>query len=235
MLETAHRANAGDIFVVHGCCHNPTGADLSHDQWRALVSVFNERGIFPVVDTAYQGFGGGLEEDAWAARYVAENMSEAAFAYSCSKNFGIYRERTGAAILLVAPGGKADVARARMALKARNLYSMPPNHGAGLVRCILENPQLKTSWQNELEAMRQTVKTMRVELADALRQRLNTEVYDFVAGQTGMFSLLPLAPSAIETLKRDHGIFLVEDGRINIAGLNKHNVSHFAECVARVS
>lgn len=234
LLDAARGAASGDIFLMHGCCHNPTGADLTQDQWRALVDVFNDRGIFPVVDTAYQGFGESLEADAWAARYVAANSDEAAFAYSCSKNFGIYRERTGAAMFLTSSGKNAAIAQARLGLKSRNLYSMPPNHGAGLVRKVLEDSALRTSWQIELSTMRGKVGSLRIGLANALRQRLNTSDFDFIADQSGMFSLLPLAPAVIKALKTEHGIFLVEDGRINIAGLNEQTAVHFADCVAKV-
>lgn len=233
MLAAAARSKPNDIFLVHGCCHNPTGMDLTKEQWQQLVSVFLDKGIFPIVDIAYQGFGNGLEEDAWAARYVAGMMPEAAFAYSCSKNFGIYRERTGMAAFLLENEKQARTAQAQLGLMARNLYSMPPNHGAALVSSVLSDQALRVAWQNELSEMRTKIQELRKGLAIALRHHLGAPTFDFLETQTGMFSLLPLSPEAITKLREEHGFFLVGDGRINMAGLTHDVMDNFAKAIAR--
>ena len=219
MLEALGRAEAGDVVVLHGCCHNPTGADPSAEQWERIIDTVAERGLFPFVDLAYQGFGDGLEEDAWSVRALAARVPEMAVAASCSKNFGLYRERVGAAIVVAEDGARADLALGRLSGTIRANYSMPPDHGANATHLVLEDPALAAEWREELESMRVRMQRSRTRLADALRMRSNSGRFDFVAHQKGMFSRLPLGPDEIRTLRERHGVYVVGDGRINVAGL----------------
>ena len=219
MLEALGEAEAGDVVVLHGCCHNPTGADPSAGEWERIVDVVAERGLFPFVDLAYQGFGDGLEADAAAVRALAARVPEMVVAASCSKNFGLYRERVGAAIVVAEDGPRADLALGRLSGTIRANYSMPPDHGANAAHLVLEDPALAAEWREELESMRARMARSRERLAEALRMRSNSERFDFVARQKGMFSRLPLDPDAIRALREDHGIYVVGDGRINVAGL----------------
>ena len=219
MLETLGRATPGDVVVLHGCCHNPTGADPSADEWDRIIELVAARGLFPLVDLAYQGFGDGLDEDAAPVRRLAAVVPELVVAASCSKNFGLYRERVGAAIVVAADAAHADLALARLGAVVRANYSMPPDHGANATHLVLDDPELATEWRGELESMRARMQGLRRRLADALRTRSNSDRFDFVAGQKGMFSRLPLEPAHIGALRERHGIYVVGDGRINVAGL----------------
>jgi aspartate/tyrosine/aromatic aminotransferase len=218
--------------LLHGCCHNPTGADLSQDQWRNLGQSMLGTGAIPLVDLAYQGFGAGLDDDAFSARHLAQTMPELMIAASCSKNFGIYRERTGAAMLIAETPERADVGRAHLAQRARINYSMPPDHGASCVRIILGDEGLRRNWQAELEGMRSVIEGMRRELASRFRARLNTDSYDYLAENKGMFSLLGISPNGVARLRKQFGIYIVEDGRFNVAGLRECDIDRFVDCVA---
>ena len=219
MLDALNKANPGDIVLLHGCCHNPTGADLSHDQWKQLINLLGEKELMPFVDIAYQGFGDGMEEDAWATRELAKSLPEMMVAASCSKNLGLYRERVGAALLLGRNGGEADLALSNLTSVIRSNYSMPPDHGAHVVELVLNDSAFNANWREELEAMRVRMTGLRQSFADAMRKRTNSDRFDFLTTQKGMFSRLPLTPEQIETLRANDGIYLVGDGRINVAGL----------------
>jgi aspartate/tyrosine/aromatic aminotransferase len=225
-------AKAGDVVLLHGCCHNPTGADLSQDQWRILGQSMLAAGAIPLVDLAYQGFGAGLDDDAFSARHLAQTMPELMIAASCSKNFGIYRERTGAAMLIAETPERADVGRAHLAQRARINYSMPPDHGASCVRIILGDEGLRRNWQAELEAMRSVIEATRRELASRFKARLNADSYDYLAENKGMFSLFAISPDGVARLRREFGIYIVEDGRFNVAGLRERDMDRFVDCVA---
>lgn len=224
---------AGDAVLLHGCCHNPTGANLSLDQWRQVVDLLAARGAVPFVDLAYQGFGDGLEEDAAATRLVADRFGEVLIAASCSKNFGIYRERTGILIALTSPG-RRDVVQGNLNFLNRQNFSFPPDHGARLVTMILEDDALRADWKAELEEVRQNMLTLRRSLAEALRQATNSDRFDFVASHRGMFSRLGLTEAQVTTLRERHGIYMVGDSRINIAGLNERTVPILARAIAGV-
>jgi len=234
MLDALQRASEGDIVVLHGCCHNPTGADLSCGQWRQVLDVVLARSLFPLFDLAYQGFGDGLEEDASAIRLFAEHVPEMAVAASCSKNFGLYRERVGAAMLAARDGSQADLAFGQLVSMARSNYSMPPDHGARTADIVLDDPALADDWRDELEGMRTRMVSLRRRLADGLRQRSNSPRYDAIAHQKGMFSLLPLSEQQILALRERHGIYLVGGGRINVAGLPDDDARMAALCEAIV-
>jgi aromatic-amino-acid transaminase len=219
-MATLGGAAAGDVVLLHGCCHNPSGANPTTDQWRELTRLILARGLVPLIDLAYQGLGDGLDEDAAGLRIVMEAVDNAMVAYSCDKNFGLYRERTGA--LFVRARGHAEVVRTNILKIARCAWSMPPDHGAAAVRLILEDEALTASWRHELEACRLRLQTMREALADADPR------FEPIRNQRGMFSMLALTPGQVEALRRDHGVYMTGNGRINIAGLKVETIAPFA-------
>lgn len=231
MLSDLERVAAGDVVLLHGCCHNPTGANLSADQWAQVADVLERRRAIPLIDLAYQGFGDGLDADAAATRMLAARFPEALIAASCSKNFGIYRERTG---ILIALGGDRAVTQGNLAFLNRQNYSFPPDHGARLVTMILADPALRADWMAELEEVRLNMLTLRQSLADELRRATNSDRFDFVAHHRGMFSRLGLTEAKVIRLRDEHGIYMVGDSRINIAGLNAATVPVLAAAVAGV-
>lgn len=234
VLEDLGRVAAGDIVLLHGCCHNPTGANFTADQWAQVAGVLEARGAVPFIDLAYQGFGDGLEEDAAATRMIAARFPEVLIAASCSKNFGIYRERTGVLIALTDPARRA-VVQGNLAFLNRQNYSFPPDHGARLVTMILEDDALRADWKAELEEVRLNMLTLRKSLAEELRKATNSDRFDFVADHRGMFSRLGLTEAQVNVLREEHGIYMVGDSRINIAGLNARTVPILAAAIAKVA
>lgn len=234
MLATLKQIPSGDVVLLHGCCHNPTGANLTAAQWEIVSDLLVERGLIPFVDLAYQGFGEGLDADAEGLRIVAAKAPEMVVAASCSKNFAVYRDRVGAAMILARDGAAADIALGNMLSAARSIYSMPPDHGAAAVRIILEDDALRTDWMSELNEMRERMLRLRVELADALRLQSNSDRFDFVAHHRGMFSRLGLTPHQVERLRVDHGIYMVDDSRINVAGLPEGKMTELAKAIVSV-
>ncbi|PZO81775.1 MAG: aromatic amino acid aminotransferase [Mesorhizobium amorphae] len=234
MIDALIEAKAGDIVLLHGCCHNPTGANLSLEQWGAVADLVVERGLFPFVDLAYQGFGEGLEEDAAGLRLLASRVPELAVALSCSKNFAVYRDRVGAAIVMAKDGATAGIAAGQLMGVARGAYSMPPDHGAAAVRIVLGDEALRADWKAELESMRLRMLELRVGLADALRARSNSDRFDFVAHHRGMFSRLGLRPEEVARLREGHAIYMVDDSRINVAGLPGDRLDAVAEAIVSV-
>lgn len=234
MLAALEKAKAGDIVVLHGCCHNPTGADLTLDQWSTLIDLLQANDLFPFVDIAYQGFGDGLEEDAAAVRLMASRLPEMVVAASCSKNFGLYRERVGAAIVMAADEAEATRAHGLLGTVIRANYSMPPDHGANSTEIVLSDSTLNREWREELETMRVRMMNLRQQFSDALRKRSNSDRFDYIARQKGMFSRLPLNTEQLETLRRDHGIYIVGDGRITVAGLPEAGLDKLADAICSV-
>lgn len=234
LTQDLGRVAPGDVVLLHGCCHNPTGANPTADQWRQIVQLLKDRGAVPLVDLAYQGFGDGLEEDAFATRLIADSFPEVLIAASCSKNFGIYRERTGVLIALGDAGRKA-VVQGNLAFLNRQNYSFPPDHGARLVTMILEDQALTADWKAELEEVRQNMLSLRKQLADELRKATNSDRFDFVARHRGMFSRLGLTEDQVNRLREEAGIYMVGDSRINIAGLNARTVPILAAAIAKVA
>lgn len=223
----------GDVVLVHGCCHNPTGANLNPGQWQDLIEHLQATGAVPLVDIAYQGFGDGLDEDGAATRALASALPETIIAASCSKNFGIYRERAG--ILMVVTGeDRKSVTQGILGYLNRQNYSFPPDHGARLVSMILTDDALRADWTSELEAVRLSMLDLRRTLADALRDASGSDRFGFLAEHRGMFSRLGIAPEKVATLKEDHGIYMVGDSRINIAGLNKATIQILAKAIIDV-
>jgi aspartate/tyrosine/aromatic aminotransferase len=233
LLDDLSRVRPGDVVLLHGCCHNPTGANPDAAQWAQLAGLLAERRAIPFIDLAYQGFGDGLEEDAAATRFLAAQFPEMLIAASCSKNFGIYRERTGLLIALTDPS-RRDVVQGNLNFLNRQNYSFPPDHGARLVTAILADPALTADWKAELEEVRRTMLTLRTALAEALRRATNSDRYDFVARHRGMFSRLGLSEAQVMDLRSRHAIYMVGDSRINIAGLNGETVPILAAAIAAV-
>ena len=233
MMADLAGVKAGDVVLLHGCCHNPTGANPNPVQWLAICEAIAKTGAIPLIDLAYQGFGDGLELDAAATRLLASKLPEVLIAASCSKNFGIYRERTGLLIAIGEAAGKATV-QGNLNFLNRQNFSFPPDHGARLVTMILEDEALTAEWKAELEEVRLNMLTLRQLLADALRAETGSDRFGFVAEHRGMFSRLGLTPAQVETLRTAHGVYMVGDSRLNIAGLNRTTVPVLARAVAEV-
>ncbi len=234
MIEDLKTANAGDVVLLHGCCHNPTGANLNLVQWQEVVNLINERGLVAMIDIAYQGFGDGLEEDAQAVRLVASSVKECLIAASCSKNFGVYRERTGLLIAVSADAGQTALNQGTLAFLNRQNYSFPPDHGARVVTTILTDDALRADWAAELEEVRLSMLGLRQQLADELQRLTGSDRFGFIAQHRGMFSRLGADPELVEKLRADHGIYMVGDSRLNIAGLNATTVPILAKAIVDV-
>ncbi len=222
MIEALEGAGAGDAVLLHASCHNPSGGVLTLEQWREIAEIVERRGLLPLIDLAYQGFGRGLEEDVAGLRSLLAAVPEALVAVSSSKSFGLYRERTGAIYAVARTQALADTVRSNLASLARISYSMPPDHGAAVVRGILEDDTLKADWMRELDGMRARIRAIRQALAAGLKSRW--PALAAMAGQEGMFSLLPLSEEQVLRLRADHGIYMPTSGRINIAGLKTSDV-----------
>ena len=233
MLADIKAIPAGDIVLLHGCCHNPTGANLTSEQEDQIITTLAESGAVPFVDIAYQGFGDGLEKDARFTRKIASQLPECLIAASCSKNFGIYRERTGILMAVSESASLQAITQGNMAFLNRQNFSFPPDHGARLVTMILEDQTLRGLWSTELEQTRINMLNLRQQLADELRQRTNSDRFDFLATHRGMFSRLGVSVDTVEILRSDFGIYMVGDSRINIAGLNSHTVPILAHAVSQ--
>ena len=225
------KAGKGDIVLLHGCCHNPTGANLSMDQWNEVAAILEQSGAIPLIDLAYQGFGDGLEEDAAATRMIAARLPEVLIAASCSKNFGIYRERTGILFALADTAAARDLAQGSMAFLNRQNYSFPPDHGARIVSTILTDDALRADWAAELEEVRGTMLGLRSQLASELRDLSGSDRFDFIEQHRGMFSRLGATPEQVAKLKSEAAIYMVGDSRLNIAGLNQHTVPVLARAI----
>ena len=225
------KAGKGDIVLLHGCCHNPTGANLSMDQWNEVAAILEQSGAIPLIDLAYQGFGDGLEEDAAATRMIAARLPEVLIAASCSKNFGIYRERTGILFALADNAAARDLAQGSMAFLNRQNYSFPPDHGARIVSTILTDEALRADWAAELEEVRGTMLGLRSQLASELRDLSGSGRFDFIEQHRGMFSRLGATPEQVAKLKSEAAIYMVGDSRLNIAGLNQHTVPVLARAI----
>ncbi|HKL46995.1 MAG TPA: amino acid aminotransferase [Roseovarius sp.] len=234
MMEDLAQAGPGDIVLVHGCCHNPTGANLNMTEWRALVDLLLKTGATPMVDIAYQGFGDGLDEDAGATRLIASSVPETIIAASCSKNFGIYRERTGILMVVSQNASAQKLNQGTLAYLNRQNFSFPPDHGARLVTMVLSDDALRADWAKELEEMRTGMLALREQLAAELQRLSGSDRFGFIAQHRGMFSRLGATPQQVEKLREDHAIYLVGDSRLNIAGLNAESVPVLAKAMIDV-
>jgi len=227
-------AKPGDAVLIHGCCHNPSGADLSLDLWSAIADLVNERGLLPLVDLAYQGLGDGLDADVAGLRLFAGRVPEVLVSVSCSKNFGLYNERTGAAIVIGAHADSGDVVTAILQNLARTNYSMPPDHGAAIVSTILADDTLRSAWSTELSAMRERILGIRVALAETFLAHTPNPALQAIRHHKGMFSLLPLSSAQMVSLRTDHAVYGTNGGRINVAGLSIDDVPYLADSVLAV-
>ncbi|MDO7558766.1 MAG: aspartate/tyrosine/aromatic aminotransferase [Loktanella sp.] len=221
----------GDIVLLHGCCHNPTGANLTLPQWDGVIKLMQEKTAMPFIDIAYQGFGDGLAEDAAATRKITAAFDTVLIAGSCSKNFGIYRERTGIFMAIGKDAADTPLVQQNLNFLNRQNYSFPPDHGARVVTTILNDPDLRADWEAELEETRNGMLGLRKMLADELRRLTNSDRFDFLADHRGMFSQLGTTPELVEKLRADHGIYMVSDSRMNIAGLNAKTVPILAAAI----
>ncbi len=233
MSDLAH-VNAGDIVLLHACCHNPSGADLNPEQWRALAELLNNKGAIPYIDMAYLGLGDGIDEDAYGVRYLAEHCPELVVAMSCSKNFGLYRERVGSIMVVAADAKAAQICKSQLLNVAREIYSMPPSYGAALVDIILNDAALKHNWNDELIHMRERINSLRAQFRESLKRSGAGDRFDYIVNEKGMFSFLGLTAEQVQTLKQDHHIYMVDSSRINIAGLSTNNMAYTVESVMSV-
>ena len=233
MIADLQQVLPGDVVLLHGCCHNPTGANLNISQWKAVTQLLLEKQGTPMIDIAYQGFGDGLEEDAAGVRLVASSVPECLIAASCSKNFGIYRERTGLLMAVSQDASAKKLNQGTLNYLNRQNYSFPPDHGARLVTMVLTDPDLRADWAAELEEVRLSMLGLREQLASELQRLSGSDRFGFIAQHRGMFSRLGATPEQVETMRRDHGIYMVGDSRLNIAGLNKTTVPILAEAIIK--
>jgi aspartate aminotransferase len=232
MLQRLKSAPAGEVVLIHACCHNPSGADLNAEQWDTLAELLESRGLIPFLDLAYQGFAESLDGDVAAVRMVTERVPEALVAVSFSKNLGLYRERVGCLIVISENETRADAVQSHMLQIARSIYSMPPDHGAAIAAKIFAEPELKREWIVELDAMRTRIQEMRELLARRLREVTGDNSFDFLRTQHGMFSLLGVSTQAVERLREIHHIYMTSDSRMNLAGIMPHNAQYVAEAFA---
>ncbi|WP_428546533.1 aromatic amino acid transaminase [Profundibacter sp.] len=231
MMADLAGVKAGDVVLLHGCCHNPTGANLNMTQWAEVVESLQKTGAVPFIDIAYQGFGDGLEDDAAAVRLVASSLPETIIAASCSKNFGIYRERTGILMTVSQDAGNKPLAQSTLAFLNRQNFSFPPDHGARLVTMILQDKVLRDDWMEELENVRLGMLALRTQLAGELQRLSGSDRFGFLAQHRGMFSRLGATPEQVERLRAEHGIYMIGDSRMNIAGLNEATIPVLAKAI----
>ena len=234
MAECLRKIPKGDLVLLHGCCHNPSGADLSREQWLELTELFERRGIVPFIDFAYLGMGQGIEEDAFGVRLMAERLPEVVIVTSCSKNFGLYRERVGAVSIVSKDAQAATLTLNNASNIARGIYSMPPDHGAAIVAEILCDDELRPLWIAELSEMRDRLNDLRCLLANKLQERNAPYDFSFIAQEHGMFSFLGISKEQVIRLREEFHIYLVESSRINVAGVNQANVDTIADAIVAV-
>jgi aspartate/tyrosine/aromatic aminotransferase len=234
MMDVLSAAEAGDLLLLHGCCHNPTGMDLSRDEWLQIADLVTERGLIPFIDFAYQGFAGGIDEDAYAARLMYERVPEMVITHSCSKNFGLYRDRVGALTVMAADGATAARLDSQALSVVRTMYSVPPDHGAAIVSRILGNAELRERWTDEVEEMRTRLKGMRTLLVDALKAAAPDHDFSHIEHTTGMFCYLGIAPEQVARIKSERGVYMVDSSRINVCGITEGNVDYLAGSIASI-
>ena len=239
MMSDLQKTSSGDVLLLHGCCHNPTGANLSLENWTELTKFCEKKNILPLIDLAYQGFGDGINDDVKGVQYMASNLPEVCIGISCSKNFGLYRERVGAALMVVSDKKIHKLVEENLKSFNRVTFSFPPDYGASLVEIILggnnsQNKELIHLWEKELNSMRNGMLELRKLLSDSLRRSTNSTRFDFIERHRGMFSLMGLSVDQVARLRTEFGIYMVGDSRINIAGLNKDQIDYFSSSIASV-
>jgi len=233
MVDDLKKARQGDVVLLHGCCHNPCGADLTLEHWGVIADMAAQQGFLPFIDVAYQGLGDGLEEDAAGLRLLVQRLPEVIIAASCSKNMGLYRERTGATIFASANPVSALALRSQAQVAARRIYSMPPAHGALLAARVLADDELNANWQDELQAMCWRINGLRTSLVSKLEQCTDRD-FSFIEREKGMFSFLGLSREQAIALREEHSVYMLDSSRINVAGVNGANIDYLAEAVGKV-
>jgi aspartate aminotransferase len=234
MLNAFKQVGSDDVVLLHACCHNPSGMDLNKEQWQQVADVAKSVGFTPLLDMAYQGFGTDLEEDAYGLRLMAESVEEMIICSSCSKNFGLYRERIGACTIIGKSSITVDLAHSVLLYNARVIYSMPPAHGAAIVETILTSDELRTEWYGELKGMRDRISSNRNLIVEKLIENGVTQDFSHISRQVGMFSFLGLSPEQVQQLQDDFSIYLISSSRMSIAGYSKANVDYLAQSIAKV-
>jgi aspartate aminotransferase len=234
MLATLKTIPKGDVVLLHACCHNPTGADLTQAQWRQVAEVAQQQGWLPFIDSAYLGFGDDLETDAYGMRLMVESVPEVIIAASCSKNFGLYRERVGLAVMVTENSAQTPIVQSQIQAIARGIYSMPPSYGGALVDIILHDEALKASWVAEVDEMRNRMRDLRSLLVNKLAENGAQKDFSFVNQQKGMFSFLCISPEQVKAVRADHSVYFVDSSRVNIAGINLTNVDALAKALVSV-
>jgi aspartate aminotransferase len=233
MMASLQQAKKGDMVLLHGCCHNPCGADLNHDQWQSVTELALANGFTPFIDIAYQGLGDGLDEDAYGLRLMAEKLPELIICSSYSKNFGLYRDRVGSVTIITENSESCVAVGSQVVATAREIYSVPPAHGAFLVATILDDPELTSEWNDELTEMRDRINRLRRMLVQKLQEIGVDKDYSFIQNEKGLFSFLGLSKEQVESLINDYSIYLVNSSRINVAGINNANIDYLADSIAK--
>ena len=234
MLETLKTIPKGDVVLLHACCHNPTGADLTQDQWRQVAEVAQQQGWLPFIDSAYLGFGDDLETDAFGMRLMVESVPEVIIAASCSKNFGLYRERVGLAVMVTNNSAQTPIVQSQIQAIARGIYSMPPSYGGALVDIILHDDALKASWIAEVDQMRNRMRDLRALLVSKMAENGACKDFSFVNDQKGMFSFLCITPEQVKAVRAEHSVYFVDSSRVNIAEINLTNVDALSKALVSV-
>ncbi|RJE73841.1 aromatic amino acid aminotransferase [Pseudoalteromonas sp. MSK9-3] len=234
MIDTLKQVPKGDVVLIHACCHNPSGMDLNEEQWKVVADLAKEVGFTPLVDIAYQGFGSSLDEDAKGLRLLADTVEEMLICSSCSKNFGLYRERIGACSLISNNSATADVSNSVLLSVVRSIYSMPPAHGADIVNTILSSTELTQLWHDELDEMRIRINGLRSLIKNSLAEKGVAQDFSFIDQQNGMFSFLGINKAQIDRLQKDYAIYIVGSSRVNVAGVSQTNIDYFSNAIADV-
>ena len=234
MWATLERLPQRSVVLLHASCHNPTGADLNESQWHELLALFKRRNLLPYIDMAYQGLGTGITEDAFGVRLFCAELPEATVAVSCSKNFGLYRERTGSLHVISETTAAADAVLTQLVRIARSIYSMPPDHGAAIAHEILDNSALRESWVDEVGSMRKRIQGLRRDVVQQLKQACPQRDFSFIESQRGMFSYLGITVDQVRALQSQHHVYMTDDSRMNVAGLRRENIEYFAQAVGKV-
>jgi aspartate/tyrosine/aromatic aminotransferase len=234
MLETLRAAPKGDTLLLHACCHNPSGLDPTREEWHSIMDVIVERELLPFIDIAYQGFATNVDEDPFVIRELASRVPEMVVANSCSKNFGLYRDRVGSLTFLANDATSRDILSSQVNNLVRTIYSVPPDHGAAVVSMILDNAELRAEWVDEVDEMRDRLKDMRKLLNDALVEKAPDNDFSHLVRAKGMFCFLGISAEHVERLKKDYGIYMVDSSRINVAGITEGNVGYLSDSIAAV-
>ncbi|MGR8947832.1 MAG: amino acid aminotransferase [Gammaproteobacteria bacterium] len=234
MMDTLSKIPAGDLVLLHGCCHNPCGVDLAEPHWQNIAKLANQQGFTPFIDMAYQGLSSGVDEDALGVRLMADAVPELVVASSCSKNFGLYRDRVGAIAIISSTEKQAGVLSSQLMNVIRGIYSMPPNHGGAIVKTILADEALTSQWLSELSEMRERINGMRDAMSTKLATITGSNRFDFIRDQRGMFSFLGIDKAQIAELQKKSGIYIVDSSRINVAGVSSKNIDYVCDAIAAV-